>query len=307
MSMTTEMTLPPGSAFRMGAGLVVCAGCMFASQDAIAKHLTADHSPFQVAWLRFALHAVLVGIWLHLRGHHRYLRTSRLPLQLARATALLAVSLSMYWAVSLIPLAQATVIQFLSPIIVTLLSVAFLGERIGWRRVLAISAGFFGVVVVMAPEIGALSYAMLLPLITAFCLAIFVLLTRQLSDPAEALPAFGLMPLICAVLLLPSLPFVWSAISIENMPLFLLMGLCGTAAHIFLQYGLQIASASTMAPFLYAQVIWAAGLSILIFEDILTISFFFGAAVIISSGVAIWWLEHHARRRPSSPQGVPPA
>ena len=283
-------------AFRLGAGLVVLAGRVFATQDAIAKSLTANYSPFQVVWIRFALHAFFVAIWMHARGHHHYLQTRRLPLQTMRAVALVVVSASMYWSVSLIPLAQATVVQFFSPIVVTILSVIFLGEQIGWRRCCAIVAGFFGVIIVMAPNATNLNIAAFLPVVTACALAVFVLLTRRLSSPDEAQPAFGLMPLICALIVLPVMPFVWRSVNLADVPWIITLGLCGTIAHICLQQGLRVASAATMAPFLYAQVLCAAALSAVFFEDPLGPSFGIGAAFIIGSGVAIWWFEHHANR-----------
>ena len=283
-------------AFWIGAILVLSAGSVFAVQDAIAKTLTQTYAPTQVAWLRFALHAALVGLWMHSRGHHRYLSTKRFGVQAARAGALVLVCVSMYSAVSLIPLAQATAVQFFSPILVTLLSVLFLGERIGWRRCLAIVAGFIGVIIVLAPSGSGLSIATLLPLVTALSLAIFVLLTRTLSQPEEKLPAIGLMPVICTVLLLPVMPFVWQTVALSDWPWFLAMACCGTLAHLCLQLGLRVAPASVMSPYLYAQVICAAAISATVFGDPLSSSFALGAAFIVGSGVSIWWLELRAGR-----------
>jgi len=272
-----------------GAGLVVIAAFLFASHDAIAKTLSKSHSPFQVAWLRFLLHAIIVGAWLYLRGHHRYLYTQKLQLHSLRALALVLVSVSMYWAVSLIPLSLATAIQFLSPIIVTLISVVYLRERIGWRRSVAIVFGFLGVVIVIAPGVISGGVALLIPLFTACALAIYVLLTRQLSAPSEALPAIGLMPIICALILSPIMPFVWQSMAWQDLPLILVMAVFGAMSHICLQIGLGFASASVMAPFLYSQVVWATLLGVLFYSDPIGLSFVLGASIIVGSGVAIWW------------------
>lgn len=276
-----------------GIGLVALSGCLLATQDALVKDLATRHSPFQIGVLRFTLHGIFVALILSAAGQRRIWRTSRPGLHLARACGLLGASMCMHVALIHVPLSQATVIQFLSPLVVTLLSVLFLGETIGWRRSTALVAGFSGVLAIMAPKLegGGLSLYWALPLGSAVSSAVYVLLTRRVSDPDEAVPGMALLPLICAALLLPLQPFVWVPFSAADLGLVAVMACLGTASHVCLQIGLRSGPASVLSPFLYSQVIFAAILGVVFFADPLGLWFGLGTVLIVGGGLAIWWIE----------------
>ncbi|MDO6732973.1 DMT family transporter [Marinovum sp. 2_MG-2023] len=287
---------PPAATRSMiaGMGLVALAGCILASQDAAIKEMTARQSPIQISFVRYCWHAVFVAIFLWATGRRRIYRTARLPLHVTRAVLLLTASTAMFIAIAFVPLSQATVIQFLSPLVVTLLSVVFLGERIGWRRITALALGFAGVLVVIGPQLGAeagFSAIWLLPLLSAFAAAGYVLMTRRLSEPAETVPAMALMPVICVLVLLPVQPFFWSPISAMDFAVLTLLGFTGTLAHVAIQLGMQAAPASILSPFLYSQVIFASLLGIVFFREPMSIGFVLGTFLIVGAGLAIWWIE----------------
>ncbi|MGY3439806.1 MULTISPECIES: DMT family transporter [unclassified Marinovum] len=281
-----------------GMGLVALAGVILATQDAAIKEMTARHSPIQIAFVRYGWHALFVAVFLWAAGKRQVYRTRRLPLHIARAGLLLIASLSMFLAIAQIPLSQATVIQFLSPLVVTLLSVLFLGERIGWRRITALCLGFTGVLVVIGPRLAgtAPSLVWLLPLLSAFGSAGYVLMTRRLSAAEEAAPAMALMPVLCFVALLPAQWVFWSPVSPLDMVFLAGLGLTGTLAHVAIQIGMQAAPASILSPFLYSQVIFAGLWGVVFFDDPMSAAFFLGTALIVGAGLAIWWIE---RPRPT--------
>lgn len=281
-----------------GMGLVALAGGILATQDAAIKEMTARHSPFQIAFVRYGWHAVFAAVFLLASGTRGIYRTRSLPLHMARAGLLMTASLSMFVAIAHIPLSQATVIQFLSPLVVTLLSVLFLGERIGWRRITALCLGFFGVLVVIGPGLtgAAPSLVWLLPLLSAFGSAGYVLMTRRLSAPEEAAPAMALMPVICFAALLPAQPIFWAPITPMDMVFLAGLGLTGTLAHVAIQLGMQAAPASILSPFLYSQVILASLWGVVFFDDPMSAGFFLGTLLIVGAGLAIWWIE---RPRPT--------
>ncbi|WP_417522854.1 DMT family transporter [Marinovum sp.] len=282
-----------------GIGLVALAGVILATQDAAIKEMTARHSPIQIAFVRYFWHAIFVAILLRALGRRQVYRTRHLPLHLVRAGLLLIASLSMFVAIAHIPLSQATVIQFLSPLVVTLLSVLFLGERIGWRRITALCLGFCGVLVVIGPGAGGAggpTLVWLLPLLSAFGSAGYVLMTRRLSAPDEAAPAMALMPVLCFAALLPAQLIFWTAVTPTDMVILAGLGLTGTLAHVAIQMGMQAAPASILSPFLYSQVITAALWGVVFFNDPMSAGFVLGTTLIVGAGLAIWWIE---RPRPT--------
>lgn len=275
-----------------GICFVALAGCLLATQDAIVKDMTARLSPLQISVIRFGLHGLYVVAFLRATSKVNLLKTRQPRLHFARAACLLGSSLGMHISLTELPLSQATVLQFLSPLVVLLLSAIFLKEKIGLMRVGILLAGFAGVALVIGPEIGgSYSAIWLLPVLSAVFSAGYVLLTRRLSDPSEAVAALALLPIICVVLLIPAQPFVWSAIALPDLWLILVLSLTGTAAHVFIQLGMRSAPASVLTPFLYSQVLFAGVLGAAFFSDPLGPRFSIGASLIIAAGLAIWGTE----------------
>lgn len=272
--------------------LVVTAACLLASQDGLVKGLVQDVPMFQLIWLRFLVHSVIMVSVLRTAGKTGILRTKRPGLHAARTLAILATGITMFGALKLMSLATATVILFLNPVLVCLFSTLFLGERIGPRRYLAIFAGFAGVVVVIDPSFDGINSAMLLPLGSAICAATYVMMTRQLSGSEEAMPTMVLCPVGITLLLTPVQFFIWEPLTAAQIGLIAAMGCCAALGHTCLQFGLRGASAAALSPFLYAQVVFAAGLSVLVFGDPMGSNLIVGSLLIVGSGLAIWYFQN---------------
>lgn len=301
-TVTTDPGQYAGRSLLTGMGLVALAGALLASQDAAIKDMTDRLSPVQISFIRYAWHAVFVALGLWLLGYRRIYRTRLPQLHLARALALVTASTAMFVALSRIPLGSATVIQFLSPLVVTLLSVLVLGERIGVRRIVALCLGFLGVLVVIGPQVlgggqtaGHAGLYWGLPLVSACAAAVYVLLTRHLSQQpagrAEQRPGLALMPVLCLGALAPAQPFLWRGLTFGDLATLAVLGAVGAVAHGALQLGMQAAPASVLSPFLYSQVICASLLGIVFFDDPMGWSFVLGTVLIIGAGLAIWWIE----------------
>ncbi|WP_271845520.1 DMT family transporter [Cognatishimia sp. SS12] len=271
--------------------MVTISGAFLASQDALVKLLVAENSVFQIAWLRHTLHAVIVTSILLILHGPKIFKTKAPKLHMARAAALITLTLLLYSAFQVMSLAEATVLMFLGPVLVTVLSVLVLKERIGPRRVVSVVLGFVGVTAVIGPIFDAMSFAVFLPLAAALCMATFILLSRRLSGPEEAKTAFISLPILASLALLPIQPFVWSAMSLNEFLITVCLASLGSAGQVLLQTGLSYASASILAPFLYGQAIFASVLSVLFFGDVLGVGFYIGGLLIVGSGIAIWWFE----------------
>ena len=155
------------SAARGGILWMLSASLLFATQDAIVKYLSADYSVAQLVWARFALAlaAIVVVTGPRLRA---ILVTRRPGLQVVRGVLLMGMMGLFYASLGLIPLADATSILFLGPLIVAALSVPLLGEHVGPRRWSAVVIGFVGALIIVRPGQGAMEAATLMPLGAAF-------------------------------------------------------------------------------------------------------------------------------------------
>lgn len=288
-----------------GIGMTLCAGMLFATMDGFAKTLAATLPVMQVVWGRYIFHTLAVGSVLVAR--HRgigFLRTRHPVLQFLRGMALLSSTLMMYLALSHIPLADATAVLFFSPVFVTLLSVVFLGERIGIHRIVAVIAGFVGVMLVVRPQFGGTDPWLLLPLGAVVSNSLYLMMTRRLAGREDAAATQFNTTAAGAVIMSVLVAFVWQPPTLAQWGMLMAAGLLGACGHSLLVKAFAVAPASLLSPFLYSQVIFASAISVAIFGDPMHPLTLAGTGILIASGVYIWWRENRRRLavRPSTPR-----
>ncbi|MHA1568204.1 MAG: DMT family transporter [Alphaproteobacteria bacterium] len=280
----------------MGAGIlfILAAVMMTATMDMFAKFLVRDQSIPMIVWARYNFHLVLMLPLLARLGPRTVLTTRRPGLQIGRAVLLLVTTFLIFSSLKFIPLADMTTIVFAGPLIATGLSVPILGERVGPRRWLGVLIGFGGVLVVVRPGAGLLDWGAAMALAAALTYGLYQIATRAISRTDGTLTTLFYTALVGAIVTNVIVPFYWHWPSpVEWAYLALTGGLGALGQFLFIRaYG--HAPASTLAPYLYTQLIWSAGLGILAFGDFPDIWTFAGAAIIAGSGIYIW---HRERRR----------
>ncbi|WP_198671211.1 DMT family transporter [Oceanibium sediminis] len=276
---------------------MLLAAFFFVGMDTIAKLLGPDYPVPQLLWARFGVHMLVILAFVAATGRKgRRLLTSVAPFgQILRGLLLLGSTSFAYLAVQELPLVQVYIINFTSPLIVTLLAIPLLGERIGGRRVLAICMGFTGVLVALGPHNITTDHALLLPACMALCFAMYQIATRHYGRDDPVLTSLFYTATAGAIVSTLLLPFFWTPIAAEDAWLFVLIGLFGAAGHISLIMAMRLAEASLVSPFLYSQLVWASLAGILIFGYYPAKNAFYGAALLVLAGILIVWSE---RRRP---------
>lgn len=277
----------------LGIGLAVLAVVLFTVMDTIGKSLTASYPVEQVVWARYFFSLLVLLLLIPPVGVRELVGTRRLGLQVGRGLLLALATLCMMTAISLIPLADAYTIMFTAPLLVTVFSVPLLGERVGWRRWSAVLVGFAGVLIVIRPGIGAVHWAMLLPLITAVCFALYQILTRKVSETDGESPFAMLfyLGLVGTIVFTALAPFVWRPVAAVDWAWMVTMGTIGAVSHLMLIRALTIIPASLVSPFTYTQIVWALILGYLVFGDLPDRWMLIGAAVIIASGLFVFYRE----------------
>ncbi|MEE3000128.1 MAG: DMT family transporter [Pseudomonadota bacterium] len=276
--------------------LTLMGGGVLAVMDAISKELTNSLPVIQVVWSRYFFHAIIVIIYLFLL-HPRTVFISKQPkIQLQRSFLLFIATLAMYTSLKYLPLADAAAVQFFAPVLVTILSSVFLKEKIGIRRYLAVIAAFFGVLIIIQPGFD-FRWATLLPLSTAFLLAIFLIQTKKLQKHDSAYTTLFYTTLVGVIILLLIVPFNWRQPEMRELILMCFQGGLGAAGHLAIIKGLQYATASFLSPFLYSQLLVAVVLSFVFLGDPLTIEVIVGAGLIVISGVYIWYREVYIQEK----------
>ncbi|EPX80530.1 DMT family transporter [Salipiger mucosus] len=266
--------------------LLMCVGvACLTTNDAIAKTLTSGYSPLQILFLRnvIALPAT-IAIALFMRGPSA-LRSHRPQAHLLRGALWVGATMMFFTSFIYLELAEATALIFVAPVFITLISALFLGEEVGWRRWLAVLAGFAGVLVVIRPGGAAFQLISLLPVATALVYALLMLSARWV-DPRESVWTL-LVYLTGAGALLSALlvPFVWVPIRSEDLWLFAGIAFFGTAGMTMMTQAFRLAPAVIVAPLDYTGLLWATLFGWLIWRESPDAMTLLGAAIIIASGV----------------------
>jgi drug/metabolite transporter (DMT)-like permease len=287
-------------------GLMVLATVCFAALDATGKYLiTVKSVPVaEVTWVRFAGHVIFSAVALWPFAFTPSLRSSKPLIQVLRALLMVLTTGFNFLALRYLQLDQTITIFFLTPLLVALLAGPLLHEWVGWHRMVAIVAGFLGVLIVMHPGFGTLHWAMLLALVATLGYALYNLATRYLAahDPAAVTQSYT--PLAGALIMMPFALGAW------QMPqdaatwiLFATLGFWGGLGHWLLILAHRAAPASALAPFIYLGLIWMSFAGYLIFGDLPTLWTLGGGAVVIVAGLYLFARE----RKTLGPRRVGPA
>ncbi len=285
-----HVLIPPSAVF-MIVGAVAC----FSVLDGIIKSLSARHPVPLLVWARWGFQVLAMLLWLAPKMGVGMLRTRHLRMQLLRGCLLVGSSLFFMTALSRLPLADATALNYTTPTIVIVLAILFLNERLTPARLAFVVAGLAGMLMIVQPGAEIFKGASLFALGSAACYAVYQITTRMLAgeDPRVSLfyPA-----LVGALLMTFVWPWFGTRIDVSWTDALLLagIGVLGTVGHFLFILAFQRAPASALTPFTYVQVVFATLIGWQVygyFPGALTLS---GMALIVGSGLLLTW---HERRR----------
>jgi drug/metabolite transporter (DMT)-like permease len=277
--------------------LFMCgAGALFPIMNGLVKELSAGYDSRQIVWARTLGHLIFVLILFAPRRGFAILKSVKLPWQIGRSLLLLGSTMLFFSAVRDIPLAKAASISFTAPLIVTLLALPILGERIGIVRLLAVMAGFIGVLVVIRPGSELFQWASLMIVASAACYALYQIFTRKVAgfDPPETSVVYS--ALIGTLIMTAVVPFVWTTPARWQDTLIMAsLGVFGGVGHYCVARSMTYAPASIVSPFQYFPMIGSVVVGYLMQGHLPDAYTWLGAAIIIGSGLYIGWTETRGR------------
>ena len=278
-----------------GIGLMLLAVSTFSCLDAVAKYLAALYAVPTIVWVRYLFQAILMIAVLAPRMGSGLVRNTNVRLQLIRGGVLTASSLLFLTALSRLPLAECAAIAFMAPLFIAVLSGPVLHERVEPRTWLALGGGFLGVLLIVRPGTGLFSWFGLLPLGSAFMMAVYQMMTRRLAGHDHALTTL-FYPALVGTLAVPLVFPVAVTLPDEaaHLALFGVLGILGGIGHFFLIRAHDHAPASVLGPFMYGQLLTALLLGWLVFGQLPDALAFVGIATIAASGLLL--ILAHRRR-----------
>lgn len=295
----------------LGALCAALAVSLFSANDMAIKVLSGDYALHQVVMLRsMAGMVMLLAVMLPLAGGFPALRTRRLGLHLLRGCCVVFANMSFFLGLAALPIAEGVAIFFVSPLIITVFSVVFLGEQVGWRRWTAIAVGFVGVLVVLRPGTEVFQLASLFPVAAAFGYATLHMLTRYIGRTESALTMSFYIQLTFILVSAgiglsvgdgrfagtgdASLEFLlraWVMPEGGDWAILAAIGAATAFGGFFISQAYRVAEAAVVAPFEYVAIPLAVLWGVLVFDEWPDAVAWIGIALIAGAGLFMVWRE----------------
>ncbi len=278
---------------RLGILLMIITTIVFASQDGLSKYLATEYNVYMVVMIRYWFFAAFVISMSSRRsgGIKRVAKTKSPILQIFRSLILVAEMCITILAFTLLGLAETHAIFASYPLIIAMLSGPILGEYVGWRRWLAISVGFIGILIILNPGNGIFSPYALVPLAGAILFALYGLLTRYVGQYDNSSTSFFWTGVVGSIAMTVVGLNFWDPVSKSDWSIMLLLSASGVVGHYLLIKCYEVAEASAVQPFAYLQLIWASMIGIIIFGEQITTNVLIGACIIVGAGLFTLWRE----------------
>lgn len=264
---------------------------IFSAHDVIVKFLGGDYSIFQVVFFGALLSFPLVVLMLltddkvgTLRPHHPWWST-------LRALTVVVTAFCVFYAFSVLPMAQVYAIIFATPLFITVLSIPVLGETVGVHRWAAVILGLIGVIVVLRPGATPLELGHIAALVGAVGAALSSVIVRKIGREERA-AVLMIYPLMANFVVMGAiLPFVYKPIPVGDFGLWAAMAAMALVAGLCVIQAYRRADAVIVAPMQYSQILWAALYGWLFFGEAIDGVTAIGAAIVIASGLYIVFRE----------------
>lgn len=268
--------------------LVFLAGTFcYAVNDAIGKWLVTTYPVAEVLLLRSVGALLVLGPMLLRQGGTALFRLERPYLQLIRAALATAETFLFFVAVAYLPLADVFTFYMAGPIYVAALSHLLLGEKVGWRRWLAILIGFCGVVIALRPSSAALSLPSFYALAGSLAFALMLVLSRMLRGTGDAvLVTWQTIAMLVTAGVISLIE--WQTPSTGEVSAMLLLGVIACFAQLLITRSLKLAPASLLAPLQYLLLLWGVLFGYVFFDDVPDAAILAGSAIIILAGLFIF-------------------
>lgn len=310
---------------RAGIAFILIAVVCISINDMTIKLLSGAYPLHQIVFVRSAIGIVASLTILQFEGGLAMLRTDRPWLHVLRGLLIVVANMTYFAALAIIPLADATALFYVAPLLITLLAIPFLGEQVGVRRLAAVGVGFLGVLVMLRPggPGGMIAdWVLMLPIVAAFAYAAMQILTRRLgvnSKPSAMAIYIQAMFLVVSIgfwilagdgryeasFESESMRFLlraWIWPETNDWTWFIVAGLVSAAIGYSLSRAYSAASPATVAPFEYLSLPLAMIWGWVMFAEVPGVSVYVGVVLIAGSGIYVFARESR-KDRPLASRG----
>ena len=293
------MKLNP-SRHRAGIFWMFVTGLCFVAVTALVKHMGSRVPPAEAAFLRYLLGLVFLLPML------KDLREARLTPRQWKLFGMRGIFhagavILWFYAMTRIPIAEVTAMNYLSPVYVTIGAAIFLGEKLAMRRIVAILIALFGAAIILRPGFREVSSGHLAMLVTAIVFAGSYLTAKIMAGEVKPTVVVAMLSIFVPIGLAPFAIAVWVTPSLNELMLLLCVASFATAGHYTMTLAFAAAPVTVTQPITFLQLVWAVLLGAIVFGEPVDIWVVFGGVVILASVTFITWREAVMKRSPVTP------
>lgn len=273
---------------------MLATGLCFVAVNGIVRWLGGALPAPQAAFIRFAFGLVFLAPLLIPALRQGFEPQLWRLLTLRGALHVVAV-IAWFYAMSRIPVADATAVGFLNPIIVTVGAALFLGERLALRRIAAVCVALLGALVVLRPGLRDLDPGHLSQVLASLAFGASYLVAKRISEQIPAAVVVAMMSLTVAIGLAPLAWMVWVTPTLGQIGWLGLVAVFATAGHYTMTRAFAAAPLTVTQPVTFLQLIWASLLGVLVFHEPIDVWVILGGAIMIGAITYITWRESRLR------------
>ena len=275
----------------LGIWLMIATAFVFAMQDGLSRHLAGEYNVFMIIMIRYWFFAsFVIVVAARKAGGIRRAAATKQPFVQAFRGVLLALEVCvMVTAFVVLGLVESHAVFAVYPLLIAALSGPVLGEKVGWRRWVAIGIGFVGVLIILQPGFGVFQPAALIPLLAASMFALYGLLTRYVARQDSAAVSFFWTGTAGAVTMTAIGIWFWEPMAEGDWVWMGLLCISSAFSHFLLIRAYEVAEASAVQPFAYLQLPFAAALGVVVFHEAIRTNVLIGAAVVVGAGLFTLW------------------
>tara|TARA_Y100001001_G_C7938065_1_gene284547 strand:+ start:156 stop:1013 length:858 start_codon:yes stop_codon:yes gene_type:complete len=271
----------------VGILFAVAAYFSFSILDAFQKTAVINHSIFQLLFIKYIFTLLLSCSEAKRKNNYKFWQSNNVKLQVLRSFFSIIESGCFVLAFRYLSLADVHSVGSLTPVIIVALSALILKENVSPKTWIAIFVGFLGVLIILRPGLSIFDIKSLLPLMAAFFLGLYQVVTRKVSENDSTETSLFYTSLI-GFIVMSILAFVyWQPLTLNSYFLFTGIGIFFSMGIYFQIIALSKARASIIQPFHYTLIFWAIILGYLVYDDLPNIPTIVGAIIIAASGIYV--------------------
>lgn len=278
---------------------MIVTGLLFVLVTAIVKFVGGGVPPAESAFLRYLMGSIFLIPMIRPVISAKLTKRQFALFGLRGFVHAIGVTL-WFFAMTQIPIADVTVMNYMSPIYVSIGAALFLGEKLAFRRIAAIGVALIGALIILRPGFRDVSIGHIAMLFTAVLFAVSYLVAKKMSGEVSPTVVVAMLSIVVPIGLAPMAYAQWITPTLEQLGWLFLVAIFATAGHFTMTFAFRAAPLTVTQPVTFLQLVWATTLGAVMFAEPVDGGVVFGGGIIMASVSFITWRESVAKRQVKS-------